>query len=436
MIIVGGDPPTVRRLGFTPESFAHFGVAGEAGANPFESPRQSAYANPAHPPRTSSAAFAAAARKLGHHPFPVPVAINSRAFAGRPRCFYGGACRSYGCAIHAKGTTFSVSIPRALATGKLDLRPNARVIEIPLASDGRVTGARYLDAQGREQRVRARQVVLAANAIGSPQLLLLSTSGAFPHGLANGSGLVGANLTFHTHAGAYFLLDGPARAYTGFEAQTAIDDLHASDPKRGFIRGGVIAEVNTLNHQPLGWAFTADGYPQLGRGWGAPLKKYLRAFPRSVTVASILEDLPMESNRVDLDPEVKDRLGIPVPRITHRQHPNDLAMHRWYTQRIVEIAVASGASEHWALGGAGLGVLDEKTAMKGNAHFHGTCRMGVDPARSVVDADCRSHEVPNLWIVDSSVLPTSGGYNPTLTIVANAYRVAEHFVKQGRSLAL
>ncbi len=421
---------------FYEQAESDFGVAGESGSNPFESPRRKGYANPPHPPRTASVAFATSASKLGYHPFPVPVAINSRPYAGRPRCFYGGACRSYGCAIHAKGTTFSVSIPRALATGKLDLRPNARVFEIPIGSDGRVSGARYLDAQGREQEVRARQVVLAANAIGSPQLLLLSTSGAFPQGLANGSGLVGANLTFHTHAGACFLLEGPARAYTGFEAQTAIDDLHASDPKRGFIRGGVIAELNTVNHQPLGWAFTADGYPQLGRGWGAPLKRYLRAFSRSVVVASILEDLPVESNRVDLDPDVKDRLGLPVPRITHRQHPNDLAMHRWYTQRILEIAEASGASERWALGTPGLGVLDEKTAMKGNAHFHGTCRMGSDPKHSVVDANCRSHEVPNLWIVDSSVLPTSAGYNPTLTIVANAYRVADHFAKQARGLSL
>jgi choline dehydrogenase-like flavoprotein len=413
-----------------------FGVAGSAGANPFQPPRKKGYPNPPHPPRTSSAAFAAAAGKLGHRPFPVPVAINPRPYAGRPACFYGGACRGYGCMIHAKATTFSVSIPRALATGRLDLRPSARVFEIPVDGDGRVTGARYFDAQGKEQEVRARQVVLAANAIGSPQLLLQSTSGAFPHGLANSSGLVGANLTFHLHAGAAFLMEGPARAFTGFEAQMAVDDLHPSDPERGFIRGGVIAEVNTLNHQPLGWAFTAAGYPHLGRGWGAGLKRHLRGFSRSVLIGSVLEDLPIESNRVDLDPDVKDRLGLPVPRITHRQHPNDLAMHRWYTKKILEIAEASGASERWSLDTPGLGLLDEKTAIKGNAHFHGTCRMGADPMRSVVNRDCRAHDVPNLWIVDSSVLPTSGGYNPTLTILANAYRVADGFAKQARRLSL
>jgi choline dehydrogenase-like flavoprotein len=111
-------------------------------------------------------------------------------------------------------------------------------------------------------------------------------------------------------------------------------------------------------------------------------------------------------------------------------------MHRWYTQRIFEIAETSGAAERWPLGVPGLGRLDEKTAIKGNAHFHGTCRMGNDPERSVVDRDCRSHDVPNLWIVDSSVLPTSGGYNPTLTILANAYRVADRFAKQARRLSL
>jgi choline dehydrogenase-like flavoprotein len=429
-------PITYEELApFYEQAEIDFGVAGQAGANPFESPRARDYPNPPHPPRVASASFAAAAKKLGHHPFPVPVAINSRPYQGRPTCMYGGACRSYGCQIHAKATTFSVSIPRALASGRLDLRPNARVFEIPLAADGRVTGARYLDAQGKQQEVRARQVVLAASAIGSPQLLLLSKSGSFPQGLANSSGLVGANLTFHTHAGAAYTLETRSLAVSGFEAHQAIDDLHASDPERGFVRGGVIAELNTINHQPIAWTLNGAGYPGIGRGWGAGLKKLMRAFPRSVVIASILEDLPMESNRIDLDPEVKDRQGLPVPRITHRQHPNDLAMHRWYTQKILEIAEASGASERWVPTTPGI-ALDETHAIKGNAHFHGTCRMGGDPRQSVVDRHCRSHDVANLWIVDSSVLPTAGGYNPTLTILANAYRVADHFVRENRRLSL
>ena len=144
----------------------------------------------------------------------------------------------------------------------------------------------------------------------------------------------------------------------------------------------------------------------------------------------------MEQIRVDHDPDVKDRIGLPEPRFTKRQHPNDLAMNRWFEQKLVEIARAAGAIRVVAgssLPGVGIG---EQSPQKGNANNHGTCRMGDDPAKSVVDRWCRSHEVPNLWVVDASVMPTNGGYNPTLTILANAYRVADHFVGLARSGSL
>jgi choline dehydrogenase-like flavoprotein len=191
-----------------------------------------------------------------------------------------------------------------------------------------------------------------------------------------------------------------------------------------------------LIKQPLAFTFLGfPGYPAR-RSWGADLKDYLRKFPRAVGIAGILEDLPMEENRVDLDPTVKDRYGLPAPRITHRQHPNDLAMNRWFTKRLIEIADAAGAVESWAPNAPGLSLTDERSAVKGSAHIHGTCRMGDDPKRSVVDRWCRSHDVENLWIVDGSVLPTAGGYNPTLTILANAYRVADHFVAETKRQTL
>lgn len=404
-----------------------FGVSGDAEANPFEPPRAKGYPNPPHPDRASSLAFRRGAAKLGYRPFPVPMAINSRPHAGRPRCLYGGACRSYGCPVHAKATTYSIHLPRALATGLLDLRTDAMVFEIPVSAEGRARGARYLDAEGNAHEVKARQVVLSAGAIGTPHLLLLSRSGAFPQGLANGSGLVGRNLSFHHHPSAVAVMPEETRAFTGFETHAAIDDLHPSDAKRGFIRGGVVAELNTVTHQPIAYAFTAEGVPAPYARWGAGLKGYLREFPRTLVLAGICEELSVEENGVDLDPEVVDRFGLAVPRITHRQHPNDLAMYRWYEKKLVEIAQAAGAEKVWPGRIPGIHV-DETHAQKGNAHNHGTCRMGDDPSRSVVNRWCRSHEVPNLWIVDGSVMPSNGGYNPTLTILANAYRVADHFV--------
>ncbi|MEE9281930.1 MAG: GMC family oxidoreductase [Myxococcota bacterium] len=150
-----------------------------------------------------------------------------------------------------------------------------------------------------------------------------------------------------------------------------------------------------------------------------------------VGAQGVLEDLPMESNRVDLDPDVKDSHGLPVLRITHRQHPNDIVMHRWYTERLLEIADAAGAVARWVPDYPETNLSDEHP-MAGSAHLHGTCRMGDDPSTSVVDRWCRTHDVDNLWVVDGSFFPTSAGYNPTLTILANGYRVADHFIAEAR----
>jgi choline dehydrogenase-like flavoprotein len=413
-----------------------FGVAGDGGANPFAAPRKRGLPLPTHPARLASRRFAEGAKKAGYQPFPVPMAINSRPYGGRPQCMYGGACRSYGCPIHAKATTSSVSIPRARASGRLDLRTRARVFELPLA-DGRVRGARYFDPEGNAHEVRARHVVVSAGTIGTPHLLLHSSSGSFPQGLANGSGLVGANLQFHHHPAVIGVFEEDLRGYTGFETHTAIDDLHPSDPKRGFIRGGVVAEVNTFTHQPIAYSLVlAESMRGPGsRRFGADLKQRMRTFPRTLVVAGICEELPMASNRVDLDPDVKDRFGIPVARITKRQHENDFAMLRWYEQKLAEIVAAAGAQQVHVGRVPGITPTPE-VPQKGNDHNHGTCRMGEDPSQSVVDRWCRSHEVPNLWVVDGSVMPTNGGYNPTLTIMANAYRVADHFIREAKGNAL
>lgn len=405
-----------------------FGVSGAAGANPFEGKRSAGYPNPPHPDRRSSRIFQAGAAALGYHPFPLPVAINPAAHAGRAGCMNGGTCQGFGCPVHAKASSFSVSLPRALATGRLDLRPDAEVVELPVSKAGRVLGARYLDASGGLQEVRARRVIVCCNAVESARLLLLSSSGRFPDGLANASGLVGRNLMFHHHAAVRFRVDARSLAMTGIEAYRAIDDLHPSDASRGFIRGGVVAEVNSFARQPIVYAFSEEGHPGVERAWGGSYKRYLKDRPHTIAIGSILEDLPMEANRVDLDPTVRDSNGLPVSRITHRQHPNDIAMNEWYGAKLLELADACGGQAPSLFRMPGATRIDDKTAIKGGAHLHGTCRMGKDPAVSVLDPMARAHDVPNLWVVDGSCFPSSGGYNPTLTILANAYRVAAHLI--------
>jgi choline dehydrogenase-like flavoprotein len=411
-----------------------FGVAGDAKANPFGAPRTTSYVLPPHPPRTSGRIFARGAKALGYTPFPVPLAINSREYGGRSACMYGGACQQYGCPVHAKATTLSVCIPRARATGKLDLRPESVAAEITVGPDGRARSVRYLDAQRREQEVTARWIVVAGNAMGTPHLLLSSKSAKFPDGLANSSGQVGRNLTYHHAAFTAYLAKEPTSAYMGVESHCAIDDLHASDPKRGFIRGGVIADMNMSCKQPIMYATLHNaGREATRRGWGTGYKSYLRDFPRAGGIVSILEDLPMESNRIDLDPDVKDAYGLPAPRITHRQHANDVAMNRWYAERQLEIADSAGVAEKWTISKF---AVSDTNPTAGSPHFHGTCRMGRDASRSVVDPWCRAHDVPNLFVVDGSVFPTSGGYNPTLTILATAYRAADHFIAAAKRMEI
>lgn len=406
-----------------------FGVSGDANANPFGARRKRGYPNPPLADRSSSIVFNRATKNLGYHPFPTPMAINSRAYNGRPGCNYGGPCGGYGCPIHAKGTTYAISIPRAQATGRLDLRANSMACEIVAGPDGRARSVRYLNEDGNEQEVFARHIVVAGNAIGSAHLLLMSTSAQFPQGLANSSGLVGRNLMFHHGVGVAFTIDKPAFSYTGLETHAAIDDFHPSEPKRGFIRGGVVVEANFPARQPLLYGLMGHtGFPGLEQPWGQKFKDYLRNFPRTVGLNMVLEDLPVLDNRIDLDPDVKDNYGLPVPRITHRQHPNDLTMSRWYGERVLEIADAADAIEKWTYDS----ISEDEPSVKGSAHLHGTCRMGDDPERSVVNRWCRSHDVDNLWVIDGSVFPTSGGYNPTLTILANAYRVADHFIGEAR----
>jgi choline dehydrogenase-like flavoprotein len=395
------------------------GLAGTAGSNPSEPPRTNPYPNPPHPPRSATRAFTAGARKLGLHPFPTPLAINSRPYRGRSACINGGMCSNFGCPVHAKASTLAIHVPAALATRRLDLRPETRVVELVAGKDGLITAARTVDAAGREGEVRARTFVLAAGGIGSAHLLLTSRSTRHPAGLANGSGLVGRNLMFHKFAFVFCELPEPSLGALGPAGMVSVDDMHPSDAARGFIRGAVVSESAAPG--PIWAAYKAPGY--LGadaRAWGKPLKDYLRRYPHLAGMVAIGEDLPQLDNRIDLDPGHSDPQGIPLPRITYRSHANDLALHAFYDTHMHEIARAAGATRTWS--------LDTQHTKGGTGHIMGTCRMGKNPETSVVDKWCRSHEVRNLYIPDGGCFPSSGGYNPTLTIFANAARTAAHFL--------
>ena len=307
-----------------------------------------------------------------------------------------------------------------MATGRYDLRPDSYVRELVLDARGSIRAAVYEDADGAMFEQEADTFILACGAVETARLLLLSTSGRFPRGLANGSDLVGRNVTFHEYSASVGTFDDPIYAWAGGGYVSASSfRFYNHDPSRGFVSGGHIAAAGVGIPLPINWGL--PGRPT----WGAEAKQVDRDyFNHSMAVAMVLHDMPQHDNRVDLDDTVVDAWGLPVARITLTPHETDLAPGRFLVDSCGEILEAAGAR-----------TVDRVYAERvtGNcSHQHGTTRMGEDPETSVLDRNCRAHEVDNLFVVDGSPFPTATGANPTLTIMANAWRVAEHIAGGGR----
>jgi choline dehydrogenase-like flavoprotein len=391
------------------------GVSGLAGASPFDPPRSKPYPMPPLPVKSSGVLMERGARKLGWHPFPAPMAIASVPYRDRPACAHCGFCIGFGCEMRAKSSTLYTMIPEAEATDRCEVRSRCRVFRVDMDKRGRASGVSYFDAAGQEQRQPARAVVLAANGAETAKLLLLSANAQFPQGLANGSGMVGRNLMYNTYAEVFALFEHELNEYKSVQVTRIVHDFYDSDPRRGFYGGGGFDA--RIGPNPILWA---TGAAQGDRAWGPKLKSLLEAMPRAMMIATHGTSLPLPENRVDLDPTLKDDKGLPVMRITYRDHPDDIAFMRFLQDRGRECLEAAGALEVWK------GPAVEST---GGPHLLGTCRMGDDPRSSVVDRHHRSHEVRNLFICDGSSFVTSGRGQPTMTIQALAFRAADHIAR-------
>jgi choline dehydrogenase-like flavoprotein len=396
------------------------GVSGLAGASPFDPPRTKPYPMPPLPVKSSGVLFERGARKLGLHPFPAPMAINSQAYGNRPACIHCGFCQGFACEALAKASTLTTVIPEAEATGRCEVRPDSYVMRIEIDRAGRTTGVAYFDRDRRERFQKSRAVVLCANGAETPRLLLMSANAKFPHGLANSSGLVGKYLMFNSASRAFGVFEHELNEFKSVQVTRILHDFYASDPKRGHYGGGGLDA--RIGPQPIVWAQRSA---TAGPRWGGAYKARLREFPRSMQVYCQGTSLPVESNNVTLDPELKDAWGMPAIRVTYKDHPDDLANARFLQDRGAEILEAAGA----------LRVTKAPvTEQQLSTHLLGTCRMGDDPARSVVDKYHRSHDIPNLFVCDGSSLVTSGRGQPTMTIQALAFRAGEHsarFAKRG-----
>jgi choline dehydrogenase-like flavoprotein len=327
----------------------------------------------------------------------------------------------YGCEFGAKSSTLVSMIPKAVATGRCEVRPGATVHRVETDAKGRATGVLYWDAKGREQKQAARAVVLSANGAETARLLLMSASSRFPDGLANSSGMVGKCLMWNGNTSAWGTFPEPLNEYKSVEVTRIVHDFYDADPRRGFYGGGGFD--GRFSFGPIFYAMLALP-PDVPR-WGADFKQFLHdSYTRTMEVACHSTSLPVESNSITLDPSLKDKWGRPALRVTYRDHADDLKTMQFLQDRALEVLHAAGATQAW-----GTPVVPQNIG----AHLLGTCRMGTDASSSVVNADHRTHDVPNLFICDGSSFVTSGRGQPTMTIQALAFRAADRITALARA---
>ncbi len=343
------------------------------------------------------------------------MAINSRPRHGRGSCLQIGFCFQ-GCKSGAKWSTLYTEIPAAEATGKLDLRTESHAMRIEHNDAGKVTAVVYRDAAGSEQRQKARVVCVAGNSIETPRLLLLSASAKFPDGLANSSGQVGRNYMRHMTGSVYAAFKDEVNMYRGTTMAGIIGDESRNNPKRGFVGG---YEMETLS---LGLPFMA-AFLDPG-AWGPDFAWWLDNYTRMAGMWLVGEDMPRETNRVTLNPNVKDKWGNPVPNVHFDDHDNDIRMRTHAYERGEAVYQAAGA------------VKTYRTPPYPSTHNLGTCRMSAKPRDGVCNKWGQTHDIRNLFISDGSQFTTGGSENPTLTIVTLAIRQAEHIAAQMRQRAI
>jgi choline dehydrogenase-like flavoprotein len=363
---------------------------------------------------------AKAHNKLGWHWWPAPNAIATRDHGPLRACTQRATCM-WGCVEGAKGSVDITHWPLNQRLG-VQLITGARVCKLELNENGLVTGAVYVDRNGKEHFQKAGVTVLGANGIGTPRILLLSANSRFPNGLANASGLVGRRLMMHPFGTVVGLFDEDLGSTHGLWGQHIHSlQFYETDASRGFVRGA------KWGLQPTGGPLSMTrAYPWGAENsiWGTNFHRDLRKrLGHSAMWGIIAEDLPEVENRVVLDPVLKDADGIPAPKLIYRMSENSKRLLHFHLARAKESLQAAGASE------TVIAPLIRETGW----HLLGTTTMGTDPARSVVDGWGRCHDVPNLFIFDGSIWPTSSGMNPTATIAALALRCAEHLVEERRS---
>lgn len=404
------------------------GVSGNAVPHPFLEPRKKNYPLPPLAEHPVSQEIDRVCKAMGWHALPTARGIISQQYKGRNPCSYCALCGSYGCEHGAKSGSNASLIPPALATGNVQLKARCMATEVTVDAQGLAKSVVYLDENGVTQEQPAKIIVVSCTAVESARLLLNSKSSRYPAGLANNNGLVGKNLVFSSfgESRATFRIGArkdelPWLESTAPFVNRSLQDFYLMPDERfGFRKGGTLGFM-WVHPNPI---FAAVGIAKKGpQGiFGKALKDRLREYADSRLLQFEIygEFLPTDGTYVSVDNNVKDKFGLPVAAVTITRHPTDLTMTKFLVERGEEVLSSLKPDKLERIGVAG-----ETTILQG-----GTCRFGNDPATSVLDKECRAHTVKNLYVVDGSFMPTSGGVPVTLTIAANSFRVAHRLVER------
>jgi len=364
------------------------------------------YPHRPHPVGGNGEIFLRGATKLGITAKVGPVAITNGRFGNRPHCIYRGFCLQ-GCKVNAKASPLITHIPDALAHGA-EVRPDSMVTSVEVDErTGRATGVHYIRG-GVAHFQKAQRVAIAGYSIETPRLLLNSASKRFPDGLCNDYDQVGRYLMVQGAPQTAGRFDAEVRMYKAPPPEVSSEEFYETDPSKDYKRGFSIQTVSPL---PVTWSehIAAQGY------WGRDLRNYMSDYVHWCSLGALCEFLPQPNNRVILAEE-KDRHGLPVANFAYSQCENDRQLRKAAQGVMENILTAAGA--------------DEVITIDRFAHLVGGARMAADEHKGVVDKNCRSFAVPNLYITDGSVLPTQGSANPALTIMAVAARAADRLLNE------
>ncbi len=367
-----------------------------------------------------------ASKKLHWDIIPVPRGIISQPKNDRNACYYSNYCGSYGCSSNAKSSSRVALIHDALRTGNCTVIPNAKVYHLETNGNFKLKQAWYYDAQNRKQSIKARIFVVACQAIETSRLLLMSKNPEFPNGLANNSNQVGKNLLFSgggTGNGYFYYDELPSEeakqlAIPGVFVNRSLTEFYEiEDPETGKrIKGGT---AHFLFEHAVG---IGKAIRQKWKNdtllYGTPLQQRFKTYfttTRKIRFEIFVDWLPNDNCSISLDPKVKDKWGNPVARVKTGYHTHDIKVGKLLAEKCKKVFETIGA-KHISASISGTPPTNLQA---------GGCRFGNNPETSVLDKNCRAHEVDNLYVTDGSFMPTGGSITYTWTIYANAFRVAD-----------